>query len=237
MSRITLLLVVATLLSACAGGAPAATPQPTPTPAELVARSGQAIQASQSFQFAIELTGKSVYTDSSRLFALRSMSGGVKRPDGAIAALKVRGAIGVAEIRTVSLAGKQYFTNPITRNWQCLEPGAAFDPSVLFDPQRGVGALLEQGVEQPELVGEEQLDGQPVLHLRGMLAAERLQAISVGLLGAGPVAIDLWANQATSRPIKLVLVDTATDPQEPSTWTMMLTGYDQEVDVRAPAEC
>ncbi len=230
-------LLLALLLGGCAGAVPAATPSPTPTPAELVTRAGRTTQAAQSISFTIELAGRPVYSDGTRLFAIRSIDGAIRRPDGALATLKVRAAVGVAEIRTVSLAGQQYFTNPVTRQWQCLPAGAAFDPGVLFDSQRGIGVLLEQGIDQPSLVGIEQIDGRATQHLRGSLAPERLRDISAGLIGAGPVAIDVWADIETGRIARIVLVDTATDPAEPTTWTLTLGGYDQPVDVRAPANC
>jgi lipoprotein LprG len=222
-------------LTACGGLAPVL--EPTPSPAEYIARAGQATQAAQSFNFAIELTGKAVYSDASGLFAMRSIVGSIKRPDGALATLMVKSAIGIAEIRTVSLAGQQYVTNPLTRQWQCLAPGTAVDPTVLFDSQRGIGAVFQQGIEQPTNSGQETIDGRITNHLRGTIAAERLRAISGTLLGAGPVAIELWADARTSRIVKIILVDTATDATNPSTWTMTIRDYDAPVDIRAPMGC
>jgi lipoprotein LprG len=235
--RRALILLVAALLSACAGGFGGATPAPTPTPAALIARAGEATAGVRSLRFTIDLTGAPVYSDGSRLFAVRTITGDIQRPDGALATLKVRGAIGVAEFKTVSLAGKQYFTNPLTRQWQCLPPGAAFDPSVLFDPQRGIGAILQEGIEQPALIGQEQVEGRATNHLRGIIAGARLQPISTGLLGAGPVTIDLWADAESGRLAKLLLVDAATSAESPSTWTILFSAYDTPVDIRAPLDC
>ncbi len=233
----TILLPVLLMLSGCGGIGPQPTPVPTPTPAEYIARAGQATQTAKSLHFTIELSGKPVQMDTTGLFSIRSIIGDILRPDGALAILKVRSAIGVAEIRTVSLAGKQYITNPVTRQWQCLAAGAAFDPSVLFDSQRGIAAIFQQGVDQPILVGLEEIEGRPTHHLHGSIAAEQLRTMSAGLLGAGPVALDVWADGRTSQIAKMILVDSATDPQDPSTWTITFTDYDKQVDVRAPAEC
>lgn len=233
--QISLLLLL--LLTSCNGLNSGPAIEATPTPAEYIARAGEATQAAQSFSFAIELSGKSVYSDAAGLFAISSITGSVKRPDGALAILKVKSAIGIAEIRTVSLSGKQYFTNPITRQWQCLAPGTAFDPAVLFDSQRGIGALFQQGVEQPVWVGQETIDGRVINHLRGTITPERLRPVSGNLLGAGPVALDLWADARTSRVVKIVLVDTNTDPANPTTWTMTINEYDAPVEIRAPVEC
>jgi lipoprotein LprG len=230
------MIILAGLLAACGGG-PQATPTPTPSPHEISAAIGRATQAAQSVHFAISLAGKPVLADASGVFTLNSMEGDLKRPDSVLAVLSVSAGGGVAEIRTVALAGKQYITNPITRAWGCLDPGSAFNPAVLFDPQQGVEHLLQDGFEDISLVGSEEIAGTPSYHLRGMIAGTKLQPISMGLLGSGPVSVDLWADAATMRASKLVLVDTASDAAAPSTWTISFSSYGKTVDVRAPAQC
>ena len=112
-----------------------------------------------------------------------------------------------------------------------------FDPAVLFEPGRGIEALLQDGLEDVALAGEEEIGGRPSYHLRGTIEGARLAAISGGLLGAGPVPTDIWADKGTLRASKIVLVDAATDASAPTTWTMTFSGYDEPVDVRAPVEC
>jgi lipoprotein LprG len=236
--RIVLFMIVAGLLVACGGPAqPALAPTPTPTPREIGAAIGRATQSTQSVHFTIGLSGKPVQADSSGLFTLNSMEGDLKRPDSVLAVLSVSSGGAVAEVRTVALAGKQYITNPITRAWSCLASGAAFNPAVLFEPDKGIEFLLQQGFDEISLVGVEQIGGAPHYHLRGTIAGTKLQPISMSLLGSGPVAVDLWADQATMRASKLVLVDTASDQSQPSTWTISFSDYDKTVDVRAPAQC
>jgi lipoprotein LprG len=241
-----LLLVAAScmLLAACdMGGEPAVptaaptptpVPTPTPTPAEISAQVGQATQASPSFHFEIALSGKPVFADSSNMFAVSSIVGDLKRPDGVLATLKVSAGGGVSEIKSVSLAGKQYITNPITLAWQCLPPGATFDPAILFDPNKGFERLLQQEFQNVALVGIEEVAGTPSYHLRGTLPGAALKEISGGLLGAGDAKVDLWADTATKRASKLVLVDSATDAANPTTWTIEFSEYEKAVDVREP---
>jgi lipoprotein LprG len=243
LSKSFFVVLLALLLVACAGPAepaPAASPVPTPTPTprEVSAAIGRATQESQSVHFVIELSGKPVAIDAGGTTFLTRMEGDLQRPDGVLALLNVTlGASAVAEIRTVSLEGRQYLTNPITRQWSCLAPGAAFDPAILFSPEQGIEHLLQEGFQEVTLVGTEQLDGRAHYHLRGTMDGAQLQAISRGLLGAGPVAVDLWADLATMRLTQLVLVDSASDPSEPSTWSMSFSDYGKAVDVRAPVQC
>jgi lipoprotein LprG len=213
---------------------PTAVPTPTPTPAEISAQIGKATQASQSFHFEIGLSGKPMFTDTSNLFAISSIVGDLKRPDGVLATLKVSASGGVNEIKSVSLAGKQYITNSITLAWQCLPPGTAFDPAILFDPNKGFEYLLQRQYQDVALLGTEDLAGKPSYHLRGTLPGPALRAISGGLLGAGAVKADLWADTASKRASQLVLVDSATDTAAPTTWKIVFSDYEKAVDVRAP---
>jgi lipoprotein LprG len=235
--RVLTLVFGLLLLAACTPGGPQPTPTPTPSPAELLTRAGQATQTAQTLRFSVTLAGAPVYTDSSRLFALRSMEGALRRPDAVLTTLAVRSAAGLAEIRTVSLDGQQYATNPLTRAWQCLAPGTVYDPATLFAAERGLESLLQGGVEEIALVGEEEIGGRPTYHLRGTVPGERMVAVSGGMVGAGPVQLDVWADKESFRATQIVLVDTATDTVSPTTWTMTFNGYDEPVDVRAPATC
>jgi lipoprotein LprG len=218
---------------------PSPLPTPTPTPAEISAQVGQATQDSQSFHFDITLSGKPVFADAANTFAVTSIVGDLKRPDGVLATLKVSAGGGVSEVRSVSLAGKQYITNPITLAWQCVPPGATFDPAILFDPNKGFEHLLQKDFKNVTLVGTEQLAGTSNYHLHGSLPGPALNAISGGLLGAGDVQTDLWADTATMRASQLLLVDSRTDANNPTTWKIVFSDYQKVVDVQVPpaAQC
>jgi lipoprotein LprG len=248
----TLIVLVCLLLAACdMGGQPTATPTPqatptptpaptpTPTPAQLSAQIGRVMLGVQSFHFAISLSGKAVYTDPSQIFEIVSLEGDLKRPDSVLATVKITGGGSIAEVRMVSLGGKQYITNPITRQWQCAPLGSIFDPAVLFDPSAGVEYLLQQEYENVTLVGTESLNGRPNLHLRGTIEGTPLMKISANSLGLGAVTADLWADAETMRITQIGLVDPATDATSPTTWKIEFSDYDKAVDVRQPpgAQC
>jgi lipoprotein LprG len=241
-----LLGVVACLLLAGCGIAPGGEAEPTtaptatPTPRALIEQIMQATQDTDSMHFVIDFAGAPVYADpETRRFALIGVEGDLQRPDAALASIRVRGGGAIAIVRLVSIDEQVYATNPVTREWQCFPPGALFDPVVLFDPQQGIDQLILEHITDIELIGIEDLEetDTPHYHLRGTIAGEPLSEISYGLLGAGPVQVDLWADTETQRATQIVLVDTATSEDNPSTWTLTLSDYNEEVDVRAPIEC
>ncbi|WP_238613486.1 LppX_LprAFG lipoprotein [Candidatus Oscillochloris fontis] len=236
-NRLSLLFVsLLALLAACSAAppTPTATPVPTPTPRELGAAIGRATQAAESAHFTIDLSGKPIMVSA---FTLTRIEGDLKRPDSVLSILTVTTGSAVAEIRTASVAGQQYMTNPLTREWGCLAEGDGFNPAVLFDPQVGIEQLLQNGFDEVTLVGSEDLNGVLSYHLRGTISGEKLLPISMGMLGTGPVALDLWADQTTMRATKMVLVDTASDATNPTTWTLTFSDYGKQIEVRAPAEC
>jgi lipoprotein LprG len=236
--RMLLLVLIVSVLTAC--GRPQADippPTPTPTPREIAAQAGAATQASQSVHFVMTLSGKPVSADTSGFTILNSLEGDLQRPDSALAVLSITIGGAVTEIRTVAIGDKQFATNPLTRQWQCLAPGAAFNPAVLFASEQGIEFLLQNAYEDVSLVGTVELVGRPHHHLRGTIPGAQLQPISLNLLGAGPVATELFADQETLRISRLVLVDTSTDPTMPSTWTIDFSDYDKAVDVREPVQC
>jgi lipoprotein LprG len=247
-----LLLLICLLLAACdMGGQPAATPTPAPTPtptpaptptptaAQLSAQIGQAMLGVQSFRFVISASGKAISTDETGTFTILSVEGDLRRPADVLATVKVRGGGSLIDIHTIALAGKQYVTNPITRQWQCAPVGSLFNPAVLFDPANGIEHLLQSEFKDVVLVGSEDIDGQPNLHLSGTLAGPPLMNISANSIGHGTVQGDLWADAATLRITKIVLVDPATDAANPTTLTLTFSDYDKAVDVRQPpgAQC
>lgn len=251
--RLLLALFALALLVSCdMGGGPQATavppptptftpvPTPTPTPKQIAASIGRATQEAASVHFAIALSGAPVYSDPSKFLTVQSIDGDLRRPDGVLATVKAGSAASTIELKVVSLAGKQYVTNPITRGWFCPAPAdGIFDPGLLFDEQKGINALLQTEFDDVTLVGTEDVDGQPSYHLKGTIAGAPLMAISSNSLGLGPVQIDLWADAATLRVSKVIAVDTGTaaDPAGPSTWTVTFNDYGKDVDVRAPIDC
>lgn len=238
--RWLLLWLAGGLLVACSGApTPAEPPTPTPTPdPEVLARQiMDATEAAESLAFRIDFAGEPVYADPDGLFQMLDMQGGLQRPDAARATIRVRSVGSIAEIRLVSLEGQQYATNPITRDWLCFPPGALFDPVLLFDTEQGVSPLLREEFTTITLEGSEEQDGELHYHLRGTIDAAPLRQMSMGMLGAGPVAVDLWASQETLRASRIVLTDTATNPDNPSQWHVALAEYNEPVEVVAPTEC
>jgi hypothetical protein len=232
---------LALLLAGCGGGTGAsATPTPTPTPAEIIDQAIVATRDAESLAFMMDFAGAPVYADpNSRLFRVLDVEGQLQRPAAARSTIRVRSVGSVAEIRLVSFEGQLYVTNPVTQQWQCFNRGDVLDPVTLFDPDEGLYSLIRDQFTDVELLGSEELadTGRQHYLLQGTIAGAPLREISFGLLGAGTVDVRVWVDQETMRVSQVVLEDTATDPDDPSIWTISFSDYNTEVDIRAPTTC
>jgi len=222
------LLVMSFLLTACG------TPIPQIPPAEVIPRAGEAMLQAPTFHFKIDIAGKPVVLNQTTQLMLRSAEGDFARPDKMGVHLKVLVAIAAAELDMIALGNEQYLTNVLTKQWEVLPAKFGFNPAVMFDPQVGLEQLLKAGLDNTHWIGVEDLDGQSAYHVQGSISGEKLQGMSGGLIGKGPVDVDLWIEPDTFLPRKAVIVDKDSDPEKPTTWTMTFSSYGKDVNITAP---
>ncbi len=223
-----LLVLLGLLLTACG------TSVPQIPAAEVITRAGDAMLQTPSFHFKIDLNGKPVMLNQVTHLSLRSAEGDFARPDKMGVHLKVLLAVAAAELDMIALGNEQYLTNVLTKQWEVLPPEFGFNPAIMFDPQVGLEQLLKAGLDNAQWIGAEAVDGKSLLHVQGSISGERLQGMSSGLIGKGPVAVDLWVEPDTYLPRKAVIVDKDSDPEKPTTWTMTFSSYGKDVNITAP---
>ena len=222
------LLVLGLLLTACGMDIPQI------PPAEVITRAGDAMLQAPTFHFKIDLSGKPVVLNQITRLSLRSAEGDFARPDKMGVHLKVLLPVAAAELDMIALGNEQYLTNVLTRQWEVLSPKFGFNPAIMFDPQVGLEQLLKAGLDNAHWIGVETLDGKSLFHLQGSISGERLQGMSSGLIGKGPVDVDLWIETDTYLPRQAVIVDKGSDAEKPTTWTMTFSSYGKDVNITAP---
>lgn len=223
-----ILLLISVLLAACAPDIPQI------PPSEIITGAGQAMLNTPSFHFTIELSGAPVTLNPATRLTLRSAEGDFARPDKMGVHLKIIAAVAAAELDLIALGNNQYITDILTHQWEVLPPKFGFNPAVLFDPQVGLEQLLKSGLDNPHWIGVETMDGATVYHLQGSLDGARVQGMSGGLIHPGRVDVDLWIEPGTSLLRQAVLVDTASDPEKPATWTLTFSSYGKPVNITTP---
>ncbi len=222
------LVLCSLLLTACGADIPQI------PPAEVITRASEAMLEAPSFHFKIDLEGRPVVLNQLTQLALRSAEGDFARPDKMGVHLKVLLAVAAAELDMIALGDEQYLTNVLTKHWEPLPAEFGFNPAIMFDPQVGLEQVLKGGLDNVHWIGVESIDSKSVFHVQGSLSGERLQGMSGGLIGAGPIEADLWVEADTFLPRKAVIVDQGSDPDKPTTWTMTFSSYGKDVNITAP---
>jgi lipoprotein LprG len=229
MKRLLFVVVLLGLLVAACG------PDiPQIPPADVIASAGEAMLQAPSFHFKIDVAGKPVVLNQLTQLSLRSAEGDFSRPDKMGVNLKVLAAGLAATLDMIALGDEQYLTNVLTKQWEPLPPEFGFNPAIMFDPQVGLEQVLKGGLDNAHWIGVENIDGKSVFHLQGSISGERLQGMSGGLIGKGPIEADLWVEADTYLPRKAVIVDKDSDPEKPTTWTMTFSSYGKDVNITAP---
>lgn len=237
--QLTLVGVVVALLlalSGCGGGDDAAEdfgdgPNLTPDAALLQAESARAMGEVTSVRFMIARTGAPVFVDPAGSIVVDEITGRFSEPGSADAILAVTVNESLrTELGAVAIGDEVWLSNPVTGRFETLPPGFDLDPSSFFDPKGGWQPLVED--LQDMTFVEEQANG--LYFLTGTAPAERMTAITAGLVRGQDVDLDLWLNPVTA---EVVVIEFATDfGGETTDWVLELSDYGEPFDISPPEE-
>ncbi len=223
-----LTILLALFLTACSPSLPNLPPN------DIVTKSGQAMLQLQTMHFKVEISGAPVVINRDMQTSLRSVEGDFSRPDKMGVHLKVIVAVAAVEADMIAIGNDQYITNFLSHEWEVLPPQFGFNPAIMFDPKDGLEQTLKAGLDNAQVIGVESIDGVNAYHVKGSIDGSRVQVMSGGLLSTGTIDVELWVDGATFQTRKVILIDRATDAQNPSTWTLTFGSFGKTVDIVAP---
>ena len=231
--RIFPLILFVLLLFAC--GEP---DLPELPPDEIVQNSAEQMQSLPGFHFAIAREGAPAFVDPpDNALSFRRAAGDYTAPDRAQAVVRVIAPGLVTDVNVISVGEIQWQTNPLTGKWEELPPNWGFNPTVLFDSDVGLQAILANDTSNLQLVEGQQLeDGpdQPLYALTGTVAGERLAQMSNGLIGNNPAQIQLWVVPETFELVRVVLTETNTGTDEYRVWQVDFSEWGEVVAIEPP---
>jgi len=229
MKRSTLLfLVLVFVLAAGCGDSPA----PTPTPTEVAGEAALRMQEVSTFHFVITVTGKAAFLDTNETMALKQAEGDLSKPDRARAIAKVSTMGMSTEIGIITIGETQYATNPITQAWQEVPAEARWDLDLaqLFDDEQGIPAVL---LGTSWSFGPQEAK---TAVLQAQMPYEQLRALGFGLITSGEVEVEFRIGREDDYVYRIQIVETTSDPTEPTTWVIELSAFDEPVDIQPPPE-
>lgn len=196
-------------------------------------RAAENMAALKSLHFAVDLTGRLTYIDPGRVLALKRAEGDISAPDRVKAVVRTRTFGNTTEISVVAVGRDQYARNPVSGQWETLPPEyGAFDIGALFNREVGIAGLLRDGTF--DLAGQEAIEQRAHYLLTTTTPGQNLAPMTSGMITEGKVEAKLWIDGETFVVSQIQLVETETDPDEPTTWQIKLSAFDQPVDITPP---
>ena len=220
---VAVLLAAAAIAVGCSGDDQTGAASVEPPVDEVLAASAEAMAGVETVRFDIVRSGAPVFVDPAESIAVDAVTGTVEVPDRAEALLTVTidGSIST-QLGAAADADGTLLSNPVTGEFEPLPIGFDLDPRQFFDPVGGWRPLIA-GLVDAELVGQDDRGG-PRYHVRGTAPAERIRAVTAGLVRNQDVVVDLWIDP-DSGLVSAVEFDTVFDDAT-SSWVLELAGYD-----------
>ena len=218
-------------------------PTPTPLSVEAVAEATAAsMRALKSARIEADITTTARATGEEEGTVEMSMTGDYQAQDRTRLSISLTIQGNVFEADYITIANETYIQVLETDIWQVSDSSDGLDlrETLRFDPD---------GMENLVLIGEGELDGENVYHLKGLLASDAgglLNSVPGSLAMVTPmgeviVGVEFWIGVEdflVRRTIQDIYMELSSDTGEGGELSleldMRLSGYDDSVDIQAP---
>ncbi|GAC1339134.1 MAG: hypothetical protein NVSMB29_05980 [Candidatus Dormibacteria bacterium] len=221
--RLGMLLGIVLGLSACGSEA-------APDPRGLLTQAKQTIDATGALHFHLSSTNA---TGSGPL--ITGGDGDAKRPDAFTGTLQVSLGGFPTSVRIVSLGGHFFARLPFSSSYQETKPDkyGFGDPAVFLDPAHGFSALLPNA-KQPVSRGRDRLNGEELDEVDCSLPGAQVAALLTSADPAQDVRASIGIATGSHAVRRVVLTGPFFDAHKPSTYTLLLDRYGENVAVTPP---
>lgn len=176
------------------------------------------------------------FVDSAGTIQLTEATGQLARPNRVHARFKVRVASTVTlSLEIITIGHETWSTNLITGAWGAAPQEFAYNPSILFDSQGGVGPVMDR-VTDADRLDDEALRDREMFRIRANVDADTIGPLTSYTLTGAPVVVELWIDQANYDLLRASL--TGTSPRggdQPVVWTLDLSDQDDPMSIEPPS--
>jgi hypothetical protein len=241
-------IVAALLLAGCGGSdsKPENASESLPEARPLIEESASYIQNANSIELEMDVSGYpvSVEMDSVEMLAgfplfFNYARGVFLAPDRMTATIQFSLDALSTTAQLVALDRDHYFKLDMLGNrWFRGELIPGFSPASLMAQPGGIAYALVS-VADLEMVGQENLDGLNVFHLRGTVQASAVYALTFGLIRSreGLLQAEIFIRVKNHQLVMLKLIEPPpvnVDNPENTTWTITIVDYNQDVSIAPP---
>jgi len=220
-----------------------ATATPVADAGSLLNGAGLTIQQTKSVKIKLQATGAPAFVNTigAGLVQFLSADGEYQAPASISATVKAK-LLGVAgQVDIVAIGDTQYYRNAILTGGKFVNSTFApgFNAQQLVSSDQGIKSAL-QSITDLTLVGQENLFGTSVYHLKGNAPGPKVTSLTVGLIQSNStVNVDVYIDTTSLRAIDVVLTQpetvSATEPN-PTKWDLELYDYDVPVTITPPPD-
>ncbi len=230
-------LLITPLLASCISGdddEPEATATATAVPIEgqdpatIIERAVTRWDDTESAHFVLEIDG-ATYLDNDQKIKLAGAEGDLLRPQSVKALASVAISLVTLDVSLIFIGDDAYMTDFLTGDWGPAPDDFSYNPSLLLNKTEGLGPVL-QALENPEVLGREQVGGVDTVHMRGSVEQELIDDMTAGAITGDKIGVDLWFDAETVDVVKIDLAE----PDDGTTWIISLSKQNEPVTIEAP---
>lgn len=242
------LLLISALIAGCGGDD--SDSETLPKAEVLLSDAVDNLESASSFQVKIGVTGYPVIIEVGGLglpaeagLAFKYASGVFAAPDSLQASVEFSVGDLMAAAELIAIGRDQYLQMDMLTGsrWLNQELIQGFSPSSLLSTETGIPYTL-RNVSGLEMAGKRDLDGLAVYLLTGKVQATDVNALTFGLINtqSGELDIEIYVLTEEHLVEQIVLreplpAQAQDEEQEPTTWTINITHYNEPVEISAPA--
>ena len=215
-------------------------PLPELSAEEILQKSAETMGNLPGFRFNIDRDGALAYLDPGQTLAFGSGIGDYVAPDRARAQVSVIGPGLITKVNVISVGAVQWETNVITGVWTELPPNWGFNPTVIFDPEIGLQAILTEDTISISVLEPTEIEDGPdkkLYALAGKISGERVYQMSGFLIGPDQLDFELWVDPDSFELIRVLVTDPpneGSDVDEPSLWQLDFSNFGEVVEIEPP---
>lgn len=200
----------------------------------LLTQASDSLAATNTLRFNLEIEGDT-WVDDAGTIRLLAARGDLARPDRVDVEFQVEllGAQNVS-IRMITIDDEAWTTNLLSGAWEPSPEEFGYNPTVLFDDQDGLGPVAGR-LENPDILDAETIGGRNTWPVQGTVDNDTISSLTSGTVDGDIITVTLWIDQDTSNVLQLQVAEPEDNEKEnPATWTMRLTGHNQDVTIERP---
>ena len=229
--RIPFLIILFFSLTSCSSP-----PTPELTPEEIISQSADRMLSLSGFDLLFDRSGAPAYLDYEETLSLSKMEGHYDSPDRVQAIVRVIAPGFVIDIDVISVGRSQWQTNVITGEWEQIPEDWGFNPSMLFDPQVGLQAILTTDLTEME-IGQEELEEMPgkILYaITGRLGGDNIYELSNWLIGPDAMDVKVYIDPESYDLHRTKITEHRGDEDLERIWTIDFWNFDTIEGIEPP---